>query len=237
VLEAVLFDWGDTLMQWAPDPGLLAAGHAAGFAAIGRAPVEGITDRFRDVTIPSFFEPGIVEEIEYPAHVRALLSEFGVDVTEGELLRFLEAEHDAWAPARSLASTTHALLEALRERGLKLGLVSNAFDPPELLHRDLEKLGVAQRLDTAVFSSEVGRRKPDPKIFAEACGRLGVEPASVLFVGDTVATDIAGAAALGMRTCQALWFRADADEEPEPDFRAFTQMDVLTVATRLSARG
>jgi hypothetical protein len=36
-----------------------------------------------------------------------------------------------------------------------------------------------------------------------------------------------------MKTCQALWFRADADEEPEPDFRAFTQMDVLTIVQRL----
>jgi len=232
-----MFDWGDTLMRWAPDSGLLAAGHAAGFAAIGREPVTGITDRFRDVTIPSFFEPGIIDEIEYPAQVRALLADFGVEITDDELLRFLEAEHDAWAPARSLAATTHALLESLRERGLKLGLVSNAFDPPELLHRDLEKLGVAQRLDTAVFSSEVGRRKPDARIFEEACERVGVEPASVLFVGDTLATDIAGASALGMRTCQALWFRADADAEPEPDYRAFTQMDVLTIVARLTATG
>ena len=45
---------------------------------------------------------------------------------------------------------------------------------------------------------------------------------------------MAGAAALGMKTCQALWFVADEDEEPEPDFRAFTQMDVLTVVRRLA---
>ncbi len=44
-----------------------------------------------------------------------------------------------------------------------------------------------------------------------------------------------GAAALGMHTCQAVWFRADdAPAAPEPDFRAFTQMDVLTVVKRLS---
>src|SRR2546426_338935 len=85
---------------------------------------------------------------------------------------FLEAEHDAWQPARMLASTTHALLETLRDRGLRTGLVSNAFDPPELLHRDLARLGVAERLDVAVFSSEVGRRKPDPLIFERALEAL-----------------------------------------------------------------
>jgi HAD superfamily hydrolase (TIGR01509 family) len=234
VLEAVFFDWGDTLMQWVPDPDLLEAGHAAGFAALGRDPVPAMTERFRTAYLAAFFEPGIIEEIEYPAQVRQLLAEFGIDVTDDELERFLEAEHTAWAPARQLATTSHALLEALRERGLKLGLVSNAFDPPGLLHRDLAELGIAERLDVALFSSEVGRRKPDPEIFQRALDALGVDAAAVLFVGDTLASDIAGAAALGMHTCQALWFRADDDPgAPEPDFQAFTQMDVLTIVRRL----
>jgi putative hydrolase of the HAD superfamily len=236
VLEAVLFDWGDTLMRWTPDPDLLEVGHAAGFSALGREPVEGITARFRDVYLKRFFEPGVVEEVEYPAQVRCLLGEFGVTVSDEELTRFLEAEHAAWQPARRLASTTHALLESLRDRGLKLGLVSNAFDPPDLLHADLAQLGVAQRLDVAVFSSEVGRRKPDPVIFQRALDVLGVAPERALFVGDTLATDIAGARAVGMRTCLAVWFRADHDgSAPEPDFRAFTQMDVLTIVGRLSS--
>jgi putative hydrolase of the HAD superfamily len=235
VLDAVLFDWGDTLMQWAPEPDLLEAGHAAGFAAIGRELVAGVTDRFRDVYIASFFEPGIIEEVEYPGEVRRLLGEFDVDVDDDELRRFLEAEHAAWRPACRLAATTHALLESLRGRGLKLGLVSNAFDPAELLHRDLAEMGVAERLDVAVFSSEVGRRKPDPLIFEQALERLGAAPERALFVGDTLATDIAGASALGMQTCLARWFRADeSPDAPEPDFEAFTQMDVLTIAARLS---
>jgi HAD superfamily hydrolase (TIGR01509 family) len=235
VLDAVLFDWGDTLMRWAPQPDLLEAGHAAGFAALGRTPAAGITERFRDVYLASFFEPGVIEEVEYPGAVRRLLGEFDIVVSDEELARFLAAEHAAWAPARMLATTTHALLESLRDRGLKLGLVSNAFDPPDLLHADLVKLGVAERLDLALFSSEVGRRKPDPLIFEQALARLGVEPERTLFVGDTLATDIAGAAAVGMRTCLAVWFRADDDNgPPEPDFLAYTQMDVLAIAKRLA---
>ena len=193
-----------------------------------------LTERFRTAYLTAFFEPGIIEEIEYPAQVRQLLAEFEIAVSDDELERFLEAEHRAWAPARQLATTSHALLEALRERGLRLGLVSNAFDPPELLHRDLAELGIAERLDVALFSSEVGRRKPDPEIFQRALDALEVDASAVLFVGDTLASDIAGAGALGMHTCQALWFRADDDPgAPEPDFQAFTQMDVLTIARRL----
>jgi putative hydrolase of the HAD superfamily len=234
VLEAVLFDWGDTLMRWAFDVELLQQGHVAGLAAIGRDPDPALTERFREAYLPKFFADGVIEEVEYPSEVRSLLGEFGIEPSEDDLLRFLEAEHAAWAPARQLASTTHALLDTLRDRGLKLGLVSNAIDPPALLHRDLEELGVAERLDVAVFSSEVGRRKPDPAIFERALEQLGVEPADALFVGDKVAIDIAGAAALGMRTCQALWFVADEVEEPEPDFRAFTQMDVLAAVNRIT---
>lgn len=233
MLQAVLFDWGDTLMQWAWDPTYLVDGHAAGLRAIGREPVPALTERFSESYLPLLWAPGTLEEVEYPALVRRVLGEEGIEVSDDELLRFLDAEHEAWSQARLLASTTHALLETLRDRGLKLGLVSNALDPPYFLHRDLEQLGVAQRLDVAVFSSEVGWRKPHPAVFERALDALGVMPGDALFVGDTLATDVAGAAALGMRTCQALWFRVDEAEEPEPDFRAFTQMDVLTFVRRL----
>jgi putative hydrolase of the HAD superfamily len=234
VLRAVLFDWGDTLMRWAWEPELLAVGHDAGLRAIGREPAPAMTERFRDAYLPLLWAPGTLEEVEYPGVVRKLLGEEGIEVDDGELDRFLEAEHAAWQPARMLATTTQALLEALRDRDLKVGLVSNAVDPPALLHRDLEQMGIAQRLDVAVFSSEVGWRKPHPAIFARALEAVGVEPGQTLFVGDTLATDIAGASALGMHTCQALWFRADEDDRaPEPEFRAFTQMDVMTAVGRL----
>ena len=234
MLEAVFFDWGDTLMQWAWEPVLLDAGHAAGLRALGRGPLPELTARFRDDVLPVLWQPGTLQEVEYPALVRTLLAEAGVEVTDGELERFLEAEHDAWQPARLLASTTHALLDSLRARDLKLALVSNALDPPGLLHRDLARFGVAERLDFAVFSSEIGWRKPHPEIFERALTELGVEAAATLFVGDTLASDIAGAHALGMHTCQAVWFRADEDAgAPEPDFLAVTQMDVLTAVRRL----
>jgi putative hydrolase of the HAD superfamily len=238
VLEAVLFDWGDTLMQFAYSPELVSAGHRAGLDAIGRGDlpdVETVTARFREEYEPLFWAPGTIEEIEYPQLVRRLLGDFGVEIDDEVLGRYLEAEHRAWDPARILAANTHPLLEALRERGLKLGLVSNAFDPGWLLHRDLEQMGLAQRLDFSVFSSEIGLRKPHPAIFEHALGALGVEPERTLFVGDRLFEDVRGAAELGMTTVQALWFRADEHPDgAEPDHRAFTQLDVLNVVRRLT---
>ena len=238
MLEAVLFDWGDTLMQFAYSPELVSAGHRAGLAAIGRDGLpddDALTEHFREHYEPFFWVPGTVEEIEYPELVRRLLADFEVTIDDDELRRYLEAEHSAWDPARVLGAHTHALLESLRARGLKLGLVSNAFDPGWLLHRDLEQMGLAQRLDFSVFSSEVGTRKPHPAIFERALEALGVEPENTLFVGDRLYEDIRGAGELGMTTVQALWFRADEHADGrEPDHQAFTQADVLNVARRLA---
>jgi putative hydrolase of the HAD superfamily len=238
VLEAVLFDWGDTLMQFVYSPELVSAGHRAGLAAIGRDGLpddDALTEHFREHYEPFFWVPGTVEEIEYPGLVRRLLADFEVTIDDVELRRYLEAEHSAWDPARVLGAHTHALLESLRARGLKLGLVSNAFDPGWLLHRDLEQMGLTQRLDFSVFSSEVGTRKPHPAIFERALEALGVEPENALFVGDRLYEDIRGAGELGMTTVQALWFRADEHADGrEPDHQAFTQVDVLNVARRLA---
>jgi putative hydrolase of the HAD superfamily len=239
VIEAVLFDWGDTLMRWAWEEELLEAGHRAGLDAIGmEGDVAAIAAHFRETYLPFLWQPGAVEEIEYPGLVRELLGHFGIEVADEELDRFLEAEHAAWQPARQLAANTHALLDSLRARGLKLGLVSNAFDPPSLLHRDLAQLGIADRLDVAVFSSELGLRKPHPAIFRAALDRLGVDPKNALFVGDALFQDVRGASELGMTTVQALWFRADDNPDgAEPDYQAFTQHDVLNIVRRLNGTG
>lgn len=238
MLRAVLFDWGDTLMEFAFEPELVEAGHRAGIEALGRdgsLDVDGMTAHFTEHYLPLFWVPGTLEEIEYPGLIRELLGHFGVEVSDEELGRFLEAEHAAWEPSRRLGATTHALLEALRSRGLKLGLVSNAFDPAWLLHRDLEQMGIAERMDFAVFSSELGKRKPHPEIFERALDALEVDASETMFVGDRLYEDVHGANELGMTSVQAVWFRADEnDEGGEPDHQAFTQMDVLNIAERLA---
>jgi putative hydrolase of the HAD superfamily len=86
------------------------------------------------------------------------------------------------------------VLDELRARGLRLGLVSNTS-------RDLAEFVVHHRLevDVAIGSRAHGKTKPDPTIFRAALERLGVEPAAAAMVGDSVEDDIEGALALGMR--------------------------------------
>ena len=239
MIEAVLFDWGDTLIEFVYDPELVEAGHRAGLEAIGRdglPEANAVAAHFRERYEPLFWAPGTVDELEYPGLVRTLLADFAIDVTEEELVRFLEAEHSAWDPARRLGAHSLALLDSLRARGLKLGLVSNAFDPGWLLRRHLEASGLAQRLDVIVFSSEVGKRKPHRAIFERALDALDVRPEEAMFVGDRLFEDVRGAGELGITTVQALWFRADDHPDGrEPDFQAFTEMDVLNAARRLAS--
>jgi HAD superfamily hydrolase (TIGR01509 family) len=223
VVEAVLFDWNNTLVQFTWDDELLAEGHRAGLLAVGSGtdPAD-FTSRYREVVLRR-----ATPDDDYGD----LLRELGVEDVD----RFADAEHEAWRPVLAVLGSAHALLDALHARGAKTGLVANSWpDPGRLLRADAARLGLAERLDAMVFSEEVGSRKPQPEIFLHALGLLGVEPEHAVFVGDGLETDVRGAARVGMTTVQALWFRADDTPGIEPDYLAFTPMDVLNLVRRLA---
>jgi putative hydrolase of the HAD superfamily len=160
-----------------------------------------------------------------------LLGELGVADPDA----FIDREHDVWRRQYAVLASAPALLESLRDRGYKTGLVANSWpDPARVLRADAEALGLAAHLDRMVFSAEIGFRKPAPEIFLLSCAELEVEPTAALFVGDDLARDVQAAAGVGMRTMQALWFRADDTPGIEADFTAFTAVDVLNAARRLA---
>jgi putative hydrolase of the HAD superfamily len=235
MLRAVLFDWGGTLMsdEWSDEIAL--EGHTAGLAALGRdglPDAEAFTAYLREHEAELFPSAG-EDEIDIAAVMSGSFRDQGVELTDDDVRLFLQAAHEAWSSHYVLADSTHALLEALRARGLKLALVSNTASPQWLLQPMLERQGIAERVDAIVLSSEVGKRKPHPAIFERA---LDVDASVALFVGDRLEADVLGASRIGMKTIQAVWFRAD--EGPagvEPDYQAFTQMDVLNVVDRLGA--
>ncbi|HEX2087438.1 MAG TPA: HAD-IA family hydrolase [Solirubrobacteraceae bacterium] len=88
-----------------------------------------------------------------------------------------------------------AALRALRERGLRLVVVSN-WDVS--LHDALAATGLAPLLDGAISSAEAGASKPDPAIFARALELAGARPEEALHVGDSLDLDVAGARAAGI---------------------------------------
>jgi putative hydrolase of the HAD superfamily len=102
-----------------------------------------------------------------------------------------------------------------------------------LLRADVVAYGLEALLDVQVWSEEVGVRKPEPEIFVHALEQLALDPVDAMFVGDRLEPDLRGAGEVGLTTVQALWFRADQKEGIEPDFMAFTPMDVLNIVRRL----
>ncbi len=89
------------------------------------------------------------------------------------------------------------VLPRLRERGVRLGVLSNA---PTDLPSFLERLGIAKHLDFAVVSAIEGVKKPDRRIFEIALSRAGVSAQEALHVGDMYLEDIVGGGAVGVNT-------------------------------------
>jgi putative hydrolase of the HAD superfamily len=118
---------------------------------------------------------------------RLISDELGVEVSAEELVS--SVRFDPYPDAEPA-------LRELRERGLKLVVVSN-WDCS--LGTVLEASGLSRHLDGAVSSAEAGARKPDPGIFAAALELAGCGPAEALHVGDTPDEDGAGADAAGIR--------------------------------------
>lgn len=107
----------------------------------------------------------------------------------------------SWVHAENVAA-----FHRLAATGLPVAIVSNNDGTAPQQMRDY---GVCQVGDgplptvaAIVDSTLIGVAKPDPAIFAPALDALGLDPATVLYVGDTVHADVAGATAAGMQVVQ-----------------------------------
>jgi putative hydrolase of the HAD superfamily len=91
-------------------------------------------------------------------------------------------------------------LRVLRDRGIRFGIVTNAFQPMTLRDIEMKTHGLLDYFpECRLSAADVGYLKPSPKIFYAALACLGTTPQETLFVGDNPVADIAGAQGVGMK--------------------------------------
>ncbi len=198
-LRAVFLDIGDTVMR--PNPSWEHI-YALAFEEHG---VEVELEQLRDALRAAYhhggwgFEGGFEasEETSFRRTVeidQAAIAELGVGPMPESFFRRL-SELFMLVSSWHVFPDTLPALDALKERGLRVGAVSNwMWQLPELLH----SLELVSHFDFIAASARIGFEKPHPRIFEWALDKAGAQPGEVIHVGDHVDADVEGARALGI---------------------------------------
>lgn len=196
-LRAVLFDMDGTLLDSAPD--FIAVAQAMRQAR-GLEPVP--DQQIRDVV---------------SGGARAMvLGAFDVDPLSEQFeslrLEFLDRYQDQCAIATRLYDGMAELLDDIEKAKLLWGVVTNK--PLRFAEPIMQRLNLASRSAVLVCPDHVSKSKPDPEPMFLACSQLGLDPASVLFVGDDL-RDIESGRAAGSKTAAVRYGYIHPDDNPD----------------------
>ncbi|MEP7368463.1 MAG: HAD family hydrolase [Dermatophilaceae bacterium] len=233
-LRAVIFDWGGTLTpwhtvdlaeQWAVFARAVHGGDeqaSAGLAARILAAEEAAWQRARTG--------------QGSAHLDNLLREVGLDPDDHSQAVAMAAYRQFWEPHTLTDEQVRPLWEGLRERGIRVGVLSNTIWSRDYHRGVFERDGVLDLIDADVYSSEMAWTKPHPQAFREAAAALRIEPAEAVYVGDRPFEDVHGSQQAGMR---AIWvphskipLAQQVSVEVTPDAVAHELLDVLGIVDR-----
>lgn len=200
-IEAVLFDWGGTLSEFVSvemiDVWTLAAQHLAPTPErreeVTKRLVE-VEERFWARTTGSCVSGTLAELIAEASE------ELGLDVAEAVLEEAALGHLDAWTPHIRHYADARPTLRALKDLGLRIGLLSNTHWPRAFHEHFLERDGLASLIDARLYSSEMSHLKPHPSVFEATLAAVGAtDPTKAVFVGDRLYDDVWGAKQFGMR--------------------------------------
>jgi putative hydrolase of the HAD superfamily len=192
-IDAVIFDWGGTLTAW-HDVDFHAESLALAQAV--RAHPEGPEVSVRRLHLANQAVWGRSRDHQQSATIADLFAEAGLE-HDPELL---VAYHDFWEPHTITDPEVGPLWRALRERGIRVGVLSNTIWPRAWHRRFFERDGVVDLIDGDVYTSEIPWTKPSPKAFAAALEAVGAsDPARCVYVGDRLFDDVWGSQEAGMR--------------------------------------
>ena len=202
LIECVFFDAAGTVIYPEPSVGEVYASTARRFGV--EAPVHEVEEAFldgwrrlklgHDGETPPYGSTDAEARAWWRRYVEDTFSRWDVTDMDGlfEELYTYFAQPSAWRVFPDFPPTA----VALKERGVRIGLVSNWDLRLRGIVRGLE---LASVFDPLVISAEVGREKPASAIFREALRLSGVAAARALHVGDSVMEDVEGARRAGIR--------------------------------------
>ncbi|MFA5785380.1 MAG: HAD family hydrolase [Actinomycetota bacterium] len=207
-IRAILFDYGHTLVDFVRTEEALHEAYGrirellCSTAEATAPDVDALIEHVAlavDAAVERSYEERDLEELDVIATIDSSFRRLGLDLPRETIIQAVALDHSAVSGSLQPDPLVSSTLEELRERGFRLGIVSNAHFLAEYMRADLARLGLSHFFSAEAFSSEVGVRKPHPRIFQHVLGRLGVSADEAIFVGDRVKDDIVGARRVGMR--------------------------------------
>lgn len=150
--------------------------------------------------------------------IRRLAARQAVDAASPAVDRAAAIRLEFSRRALEAAEPVLPALDALREAGLRLALVSDTSDETPRLW---PQVPLSRRFDAAVFSCEVGFCKPDPRMYQRALEGLGLRASDCAYVGDGGSHELTGATAVGLRS----YFYRFPGQPATPEYRFHPETD------------
>jgi len=142
--------------------------------------------------------------ITYQESILRVCGEMGIGVTDALLDQVTQKRKKTKAACFDfLHPDIEPMLQALWEKGYKIGILSNCSQEEVEILRESKLASLADQL---VLSYETGLCKPDPKIYQLMARRLGVSCPECLFIGDGGSQELYGAKEAGMQPYRAMWY-------------------------------
>lgn len=238
-VQAVIFDWGGTLTPW-HDVDLTAAWYAYTSVYDPRRAATLAAELFA-AEIQRWQAQHVSAGTEGAGRLEQVLRDCGIDTASGRHFAAMAAYLEFWDPHTAADPDAIPLLTALRERGIRVGVLSNTLWPRAHHEQVFERDGLLPLIDGAVYSSELPVGKPHQDAFRAALAAVGVDdPGRAVFVGDRPWDDVHGAQQVGMRAILVPHSDIPVDQrgptEGRPDGIAHRLLDVLDLVDAWNAR-